>query len=91
MLMSAEINPTIFHILEQKVGKRVLVVIDRYFGFEGVITTVSQDPPGMWLSDAEAVTLRSTLANPLPQVVRREEKTELFINLSHVLRVEVLH
>ena len=89
--MSTGINPTIFHILEQKIGKRVLVIIDRYFGFEGIIATVSQDPPGIWLSDAEAVTLRSTLANPLPQVTSREDKSELFVNLNHVLRVEVLH
>jgi len=89
--MSAGINPTLFHILEQKIGKRVLVVLDRSFGFEGVISTVSQDPPGIWLSDAEAVTLRSTLANPLPQVASHEEKSELFVNLGHVLRVEILH
>lgn len=66
-------------------------MLDRSFGFEGIIATVSQDPPGIWLSDAEAVTLRSTLGNPLPQVTNRQDKSELFINLSHVLRVEVLH
>ncbi len=89
--MSTGINPTLFHILESKIGKRVLVVIDRYFGFEGVIKTISQDPPGIWLSDAEAVTLRSTLANPLPQITSREDRSELFVNLGHVLRVEILH
>ena len=89
--MSTAMNPTLFHILERKIGKRALVVIDRDFGFEGLVATVSQDPPGIWLSEAEAVTLRSTLANPLPQVASREDKSELFINLSHVLRVEVLH
>lgn len=89
--MSTGINPSLFHILESKIGKRVLVVLDRSFGFEGIIATVSQDPPGLWLSDAEAVTLRSTLGNPLPQVTSRQDKSELFINLSHVLRVEVLH
>lgn len=89
--MSTGITPSLFHILENKIGKRVLVVLDRSFGFEGVIATVSQDPPGLWLSDAEAVTLRSTLGNPLPQVTSRQDKSELFINLSHVLRVEVLH
>lgn len=89
--MSEGISPSLFTILESKIGKRVLVVLDRSFGFEGVVATVSQDPPGIWLSDAEAVTLRSTLGNPLPQVTSRQDKSELFINLSHVLRVEVLH
>ena len=89
--MSEGISPSLFHLLERKIGKRVLVVLDRFFGFEGVIATVSQDPPGIWLSDAEAVTLRSTLGNPLPQVTSRQDKSELFINLSHVLRVEILH
>jgi len=89
--MSEGISPSLFTILESKIGKRVLVVLDHSFGFEGVVATVSQDPPGIWLSDAEAVTLRSTLGNPLPQVTSRQDKSELFINLSHVLRVEVLH
>ncbi len=89
--MSTGITPSLFHILESKIGKRVLVVLDRSFGFEGVLATVSQNPPGIWLSDAEAVTLRSTLGNPYPQVTNRQDKSELFINLSHVLRVEVLH
>jgi hypothetical protein len=89
--MSEGISPSLFTILESKIGKRVLVVLDRSFGFEGIVATVSQDPPGIWLSDAEAVTLRSTLGNPLPQVTSRQDKSELFINLSHVLRVEVLH
>lgn len=88
--MSEGISPSLFHILEQKIGKKVLVILDRFFGFEGTIETVSQDPPGIWLSDVEAVTLRSTLANPLPQVTSRQDKGELFINLSHVLRLEVL-
>ena len=89
--MSEGISPSLFHILESKIGRRVLVVLDRSFGFEGVVATVSQDPPGLWLSNAEAVTLRSTLGNPLPQVTSRQDKSELFINLNHVLRVEVLH
>jgi hypothetical protein len=89
--MSEGISPSLFTILESKIGKRVLVVLDRSFGFEGIVATVSQDPPGIWLSDAEAVTLRSTLGNPLPQVTSRQDKSELFINLSHVLRVEVVH
>lgn len=89
--MSTKISPTVLHILERNMGRKVLVVIDSNFGFEGVISTVSQEPPGIWLTDAEAVIMRTTLANPLPQIVSREDRSELFVNLNHVLRIEVLH
>ena len=84
-------NPTIFQLIEQKINRKVRVVLNRDFGYEGVLTAVSNDPPGIWLSDADAITFRSTLAQPLPQIVSREDRSELFINLNSVLRIEVLH
>jgi len=89
--MSSEVSPTVLQILEHHAGKRVLVILDRNFGFEGTVATVSQDPAGIWLSDAQAVVIRTTLANPLPQVVSREDRSEIFINLSSVARIEILH
>jgi len=89
--MSWSINPTVLQLLERHTGKKVRIVLEREFGFEGTIATVSQDPPGLWLTDAEAVIIRTTLANPLPQVVGREERSEIFINLSSVQRIEVIH
>jgi hypothetical protein len=89
--MSAEISPTVLQILERHIGKRVRIVLNRNFGFEGIAATISQDPPGIWLSEAEAVIMRTTLANPLPQVIGREERSELFINLTSVERIEILH
>ena len=87
----SDISPTVLQILERYTGKKVRVVLDRNFGFEGTVATVSQDPAGIWLSDAEAVVIRTTLANPLPQVVGREDRSEIFINLSSVARIEILH
>ena len=84
-------NPTIFQLIEQKINRNVRVVLNRDFGYEGILTAVSDDPPGIWLSNADAVTFRSTLAQPLPQIVNREDRSELFINLNSVLRIEVLH
>jgi len=89
--MSSEISPTALQILERYTGKRVRVILDRNFGFEGTVATVSQDPAGIWLSEAEAVVIRTTLANPLPQVVGREDRSEIFINLNSVGRIEILH
>lgn len=89
--MSGEVNPTVFQILERMIGKKALVVVDRNLGYEGTVLTVSQSPPGIWLSSADAVVLRTTLANPLPQVISREDRSELFIHLNSVLRIEVLH
>lgn len=89
--MSTEVSPSVFQILEKNIGKKVRVIVDRNFGFEGTIATISQDPPGLWLSDADAIVLRTTLANPLPQVASREDRSELFVNLNSVQRIEIIH
>ena len=89
--MSSAVNPTVLQILEKNIGKKARIIIDRSFGFEGEIATISQEPPGLWLSHAEVVTMRTTLANPIPQVASREDRSELFINLSSVQRIEILH
>jgi len=85
------IPPSVFHMLEKNIGKNVRVVLDPSYGFEGVLVAVTREPPGIWLSDAEAVVLRSTIANPIPQVASREEISEIFVNLNSVQRIEVLH
>jgi len=89
--MSGEVVLSVLQILERNTGKKVRVVLDRNFGFEGEIATVSSEPPGLWISNADAIVMRTTLANPLPQVVSRENRSEIFINLSSVQRIEILH
>lgn len=89
--MSGEVSPSVLQILERNTGKKVRVILDRNFGFEGVITTVSQNPPGLWLSNADAIVMRTTLANPMPQVVSREDRSEIFVNLTSVQRIEIIH
>jgi hypothetical protein len=88
--MGSSVNPTVFHMLERLVGKRVLTVINRDFGYEGRLTVVSHEPPGLWLTDAEAVILRSTLVSPIPQVVNREPKGEMFLHLDRIERLETV-
>jgi hypothetical protein len=83
--------PTVFHILERNIGRRMVAILDPAYGFEGTLVAVTREPPGIWLSNAEIVTLRSTIAQPVPQVVSREQKSEVFINLGSVQRIEVLH
>ena len=83
--------PTVFHILERNIGRRMVAILDPAYGFEGTLVAVTREPPGIWLSDAEVVTLRSTIAQPIPQVVSKEQRSEVFINLNSVQRIEVLH
>src|SRR3989441_8966929 len=83
-------SPTVFHMLERLVGKRVLAVINRDFGYEGRLAVVSHQPPGIWLTEAEAVILRSTVVSPIPQVVSRESKGETFLHLDAVQRLETI-
>jgi hypothetical protein len=90
-MANQELPLSIFHMLERNVGKKVRVVLDPAYGFEGTLAAVTQEPSGIWLSDAEAIVLRSTLAQPIPQVASREERSELFLHLNSVQRIEVIH
>ncbi len=83
--------PSIFHILEKNVGKKLLVILNESYGFEGVLASTIHDPPGIWLSNAEAVIFRATIANPIPRIAGREDRSEIFVHLNSVQRIEVLH
>jgi hypothetical protein len=83
--------PSVFQILERQIGRKMVAILDPSYGFEGTLAAVTREPPGIWLSDAEVVTLRSTIAQPVPQIVSREDRSEVFVNLSSVQRIEVLH
>jgi hypothetical protein len=82
---------TIFHMLEKNVGNQIRVILDPAYGFEGTLVAVTREPAGIWLSDAEAIILRATIAQPIPQVTSREERSEIFVHLNSVHRIEVLH
>mgnify|MGYP007042455682 CR=1 FL=1 len=86
-----ELPPTVFHMLEKNYGKKIRIIIDPSYGFEGTLAAVTREPAGIWLSDAEAIILRATIAQPIPQVASREERSEIFIHLDSVQRIEVLH
>ena len=86
-----DLPPSIFHMLERNVGKKIRVILDPAYGFDGTLVAVTHDPSGIWLSDAEAIVLRSTIAQPIPQVTSREERSEIFLHLNSVQRIEVLH
>jgi len=83
--------PTIFHMLEKNVGNQIRVILDPAYGYEGKLVAITREPAGIWLSDAEAITLRATIAQPIPQVASREEASEIFVHLNAVQRIEVLH
>jgi hypothetical protein len=83
--------PSVLQILERQIGKRIVAILDSSYGFEGTLAAVTLEPPGIWLSDADLVTLRTTIAQPVPQIVSREDRSEVFVNLNSVQRIEVLH
>ena len=82
---------TIFHMLEKNLSEKIRVIMDPSYGFEGTLVAVTHEPAGIWLSDAEALILRATIAQPIPQVAGREERSEIFIHLNSVQRIEILH
>ena len=86
----SSVPPTVYHMLDRLLGKRVLAVINRDFGYEGRLAVVSHEPPGIWLTESDAVILRSTVVSPIPQVVNREPKGDTFLHLDSVQRLETL-
>lgn len=82
---------SIFHMLEKNIDKKIRVILDPAYGFEGTLVAVTHEPAGIWLSDAEAITLRATIAQPIPQVTNREDRSEIFLHLNSVQRIEVIH
>ncbi len=68
-----------------------MVILDPSYGFEGTLAAVTHEPPGIWLSNADAVIMRATIAQPLPHVVSKEDRSEVFIHLNSVQRLEILH
>jgi hypothetical protein len=91
MSESGGLPTTVFHMLEKNVGRKVLAILDPSYGFEGTLMAVTHDPPGIWLSNTDAVIMRATIAQPIPQVVAKEDRSEIFLNLRNIHRIEVLH
>jgi len=87
----SRLPPTVLQMLERNVGRKVVAILDPSYGFEGTLAAVTHDPPGIWLSNADAIILRATIAQPIPQIVGKEHRSEVFIHLNSVQRIEVLH
>ncbi len=83
--------PTVLQMLERNVGRKIMVILDPSYGFEGTLAAVTHEPPGIWLSNADAVIMRATIAQPMPHVVGKEDRSEVFIHLNSVQRLEILH
>ncbi len=85
------VPPTIFHMLEKNIERKIRVILEPTYGFEGTLMAITSEPPGIWLSEAEAIVLRATIAQPIPAITSREDRSEIFLNLNSVQRIEVLH
>ena len=90
-MSESRLPPTVLQMLERNVGRKVVAILDPSYGFEGTLAAVTHDPPGIWLSNADAIILRATIAQPIPQIVGKEHRSEVFIHLNSVQRIEVLH
>jgi small nuclear ribonucleoprotein (snRNP)-like protein len=76
-------------VLSECVGRRIRVIVGDNFGYEGTLSAVSQSPPSLFLSNAEAIVIRTTIADPVPRIVSKERRSSIFVNLDSVLRIEI--
>jgi len=89
-MSNKKMPPSIVTMLERNISKKVRVIIDPAYGFEGILSAVTQNPSGIWISEVEAIVLRATIAQPIPQVASREERGDIFLHLNSVQRIEIL-
>ncbi|MFB0501480.1 MAG: hypothetical protein ACETVP_03330, partial [Candidatus Bathyarchaeia archaeon] len=68
-MSESRLPPTVFQMLERNIGRKIVAILDSSYGFEGMLAAVTYKPPGIWLSNADAIILRATIAHPIPQVV----------------------
>ncbi|WXG45749.1 MAG: hypothetical protein WED05_03525 [Candidatus Atabeyarchaeum deiterrae] len=76
-------------LLSECVGKRIRVIVKDNFGYEGTLSALSDSPPSLFLADAEAFVIRTTIADPVPRIVSKERRSSIFVNLDSVLRIEI--
>jgi len=78
-------------MLSRHVGRIILAVTSDSTGYEGKLVAISLSPPMLHLEEAQRVTLRSTIIDPIPRVTSREpvEGGEVLVNMNHIYRIEL--
>lgn len=79
-------------MLARHIGRVILAVTSEATGYEGKLVAISLAPPMLHLEEAQRVTLRSTIIDPIPRVTSREpvEGGEVLVNLTHIHRIELV-
>ncbi len=77
-------------MFSRHIGKIVLVVTSDSTGYVGRLVAISLSPAMLHLEDAEIVTLRATIIDPIPRITSREpvEGGEVLVNINHIHRIQ---
>ncbi len=78
-------------MLSRHIGRIILAVTSDSTGYEGKLVAISLSPPMLHLEEAQSVTLRATIIDPIPRVTFREpvEGGEVLLNMNHIYRIEL--
>ena len=79
-------------MLSRYIGRTILAVTSESTGYEGKLVAISISPPMLHFEDAQRVTLRATIIDPIPRITSRElvEGGEVLVNLTHIHRIELV-
>lgn len=79
-------------MLSRHVGRTILAVTSESTGYEGKLVAISLSPSMLHLEEAQRVTLRATIIDPIPRITSREpvEGGEVLVNLAHIYRIEIV-
>ncbi len=70
----------------------ILAVTSDSTGYVGRLVAISLSPPMLHLEEAQIVTLRATIIDPIPRITSREpvEGGEVLVNINHIHRIQLV-
>jgi hypothetical protein len=74
------------------IGKIILAVTSDSTGYVGRLVAISLSPAILHLEEAEIVTLRATIIDPIPRITSREpvEGGEVLLNINHIHKIQLV-
>ncbi len=79
-------------MFSRHIGRIILAVTSDSTGYVGKLVAISLSPPMLHLEEAQIVTLRATIIDPIPRITSREpvEGGEVLVNINHIHRIQLV-
>lgn len=83
-------NNGFFNKLSKLKGEKLRIFLNENYGYEGFLKDITMEPLGIWLEEVELIVFQGSIANPVPEISKRKDHGNTFINLESIMRFEVI-